>query len=409
MVMVKEVREVLWRKVDLATMTDGWGAVRNGALLVRGDRIAWLGRDEDLPPGIAGPGAVERRGEGRWLTPALIDCHTHLVFAGDRADEFERRLGGERYEEIARSGGGILSTVRATREASEEDLFELGARRLARLTAEGVGVVEIKSGYGLSTESELRLLRVGRRLGRETEVRVVNTFLGAHALPPEFTGDRNGYLELVRHEMLPRIAEEGVAEAVDAFCDNVAFTPEECAAVLRAGVHRGLDVRLHADQLSDQGGAILAAKLRARSADHLEYTSEAGVRAMADAGVVAVLLPGAYHFLGGERIPPLEAFRSLGVDLAVATDLNPGSSPVTSLLLALNLGCVHFGLTPLEAVRGATVHAARVVGLHELLGTLERGKEARLALWEVNHPRELPYWAGGNPCSGLFFPPGDEA
>jgi imidazolonepropionase len=342
------------------------------------------------------------QGSGAWLTPGLLDCHTHLVFGGDRRDEFERRAAGATYEEIARAGGGILSTVRATRAAGEEALLRHARARLGRLLEEGVTTVEIKSGYGLDTENEVGMLRVARLLGANGVVDVQATFLGAHALPPDFGDDRGGYLRLVREEMLPRVARERWADAVDAFCETVAFTPEECAAVFESARAHGLPVRLHADQLSDGGGAALAARFRARSADHLEHASEAGVRALAAAGTVAVLLPGAFYFLGHATPPPVALLRAHGVPIAVATDSNPGSSPILSLLLALNMACVLFRLTPEEALAGATRVAARALGLERDRGTLEVGKRADLALWNVGHPADLCYWAGASPLRLVF-------
>jgi imidazolonepropionase len=336
-----------------------------------------------------------------WMTPGLIDCHTHLVFGGDRSGEFEARLGGATYEEIARKGGGIRSTMAATRGASEEDLLQVAAPRLESLISEGVTTVEIKSGYGMETETELRMLSVARALGRRYPVEVQTSFLGAHVLPPEFEGRRDEYLDLICREMIPRAVEEGLADAVDAFCDEIAFTTEECERVLRAGRDAGLGLKLHADQLTDQGGALLAGRLGARSADHLERASMEGVLAMAESGTVAVLLPGAFYFLGDDHPPPVAGFREAGVRMAVATDLNPGSSPLNSLLTAMNLACVLFKLTPEEALKGATIHAARALGLHDRIGTLEKEKMADLALWEIGHPRELSYWVGKNPCKGV--------
>lgn len=394
----------IWLDAHLATMRPGpdpYGIVRNGAVAVRDGRIARVGAEAELASAPEAAGARVHEAGGAWVTPGLVDCHAHPVFAGDRADEFERRLQGESYQEIARSGGGILSTVRATRAADAETLLAGAARRLDALAAEGVVAVEVKSGYGLDSETELRMLRVGRRLEEEVGVTVRTTFLGAHALPPEFEHDRTGYLRLVVEEMIPRAAEEGLADAVDAFCEEIAFSAQECRAVLRAGLEHGMAARLHADQLSDAGGAALAAELGARSADHLEHASDGGIRAMGSAGTVAVLLPGAYHFLGEDRPPPVARFREEGVPMAVATDLNPGSSPLGSLLLALNLACIHFGLTPAEALAGATRHAARVLGMENDRGALAAGRLADLALWDVGHPRELAYWVGRNPCLGV--------
>jgi imidazolonepropionase len=377
--------DVLLRNVHLATMapagSEAYGAVRRGAVLVSGDRLDWLGSEADLPSGLT----VEEELDcgGRWATPGLVDCHTHLVFGGNRAHEFERRLGGATYEEIAREGGGILSTVAATRAASVEDLEAAALRRLETLHRRGVTTVEVKSGYGLDVESEMKMLSVGRRLGASSGLTVQTTLLGAHALPPEHLKDRTAYLRLVRDEMIPMAAERGLADAVDAFCEGIAFTPEECAAVLETARAAGMAVRLHADQLSDLGGAALAARLGARTADHLEHTAEEGVRAMAEAGTVAVLLPGAAHFLRDDHKPPVEAFRLNAL-------LDPG--------MALSLACLLFRLTPEEALAGMTRHGARALGLSEELGTLEAGKRADLALWSVDHPAELSYWMGSDSC-----------
>jgi imidazolonepropionase len=394
----------LWIGCHLATMTEGgdpFGEIRDGAVAASGGRIAWVGRESDLEssPDRLAKEVVELG--GLWVTPGLVDCHTHLVFAGDRSGEFEARLRGATYEEIARGGGGIRTTMRATREASEDELFEAAAPRLRNLLREGVTTLEVKSGYGMETETELRMLRAARRLGRTHAVKIQTSFLGAHVLPPEFESRREAYVDLVCGEMIPLAAEEGLADAVDAFCDTIAFTPDECGRVLQAGRDAGLAMRLHADQLSDQGGAALAAGLGARSADHLERASPEGVSAMAEAGTVAVLLPGAFYFLRDDWPPPVAGFREEGVPMAVATDLNPGSSPLNSLLTALNLSCILFGLTPEESFRGVTLNGARALGLHRERGTLEEGKMADLAFWEVGHPRELSYWVGKNPCSGV--------
>lgn len=384
----------------MATSSVPYGAIRNGLLAVRGDRIEWLGPEAEAPDEVVGDPEAILDLDGGWATPGLIDAHTHLVFAGDRAAEFEQRLGGATYEEIARAGGGILSSVRATRKADEEQLLQSAETRLLDLMAYGATTVEVKSGYGLDVETELRMLRVARALGDRHAVDISTTLLGAHAVPPEFSGDRQGYVDLVCTQMIPEAATQGLADAVDAFCEGIAFTPEECARVFEAGAEHGLGVRLHADQLSDLGGAALAAHHRARSADHLEYTSEEGVEAMASVGVTAVLLPGAYYFLGESQQPPVAAFRRHGVPMAVATDLNPGSSPVRSPLLAMNMASVLFGLTPEEALAGMTRCAAPVLGLKDR-GTLEVGARADLACWRVDHPAELAYWVGGNPCHAV--------
>lgn len=394
----------LWVGGHLATLDPdlgGYGEIRNGALASRGGRIVWVGAEADLP---SPPRECAREVldlEGRWMTPGLIDCHTHLVFGGDRSGEFEARLQGVSYEEIARSGGGIRTTLAATRAADEETLLRAAVPRFLRLHAEGVTTLEIKSGYGQDPETELRMLRVARQLGESPSVDVQTTLLAAHVLPPEFEGRREEFLEMVREEMIPRAITEGLADAVDAFCEGIAFSVEECREVLQVGKRGGLDVRLHADQLSDGRGARLAAELGALTADHLEYTSAEGVKAMAKAGTVAVLLPGAFYFIRETQPPPVAAFREAGVHMAVATDLNPGSSPLNSLLLAMNLACTLFRLTPEESLRGVTVNAARALGLGGDRGTLETGKMADLAIWEIGHPRELSYWIGGQGCKGV--------
>jgi imidazolonepropionase len=382
---------------NLATMTATgapYGAILDAALATLGGRIAWLGPMAEMPEHEALQVIDVKNG---WITPGLIDAHTHLVFAGDRADEFEQRLLGATYEEIARRGGGIAGTVRATRGAGAGELDAAAQRRLQRLLAEGVTTVEIKSGYGLDLKTEIRMLEVARRLGRDPGVEVVTSFLGAHALPPEFASDRHAYLDRVCEEVLPEVARRGLADAVDAFCEGIAFTPEETARVFAAAKRHGLPVKLHADQLSDSGGAALAARHHALSADHLEHTSEAGARAMAAAGTIAMLLPGAFYTLKQSRIPPIEAFRRHGVPMAIATDCNPGSSPLCSLLLALNMACTLFGLSPEEALQGVTRHAARALGLAQDRGTLAPGKRADLVSWRIETPAELVYWLGWCP------------
>lgn len=394
--------DTVWTNVHLATMADGagYGAIEDGALATAGDRIAFVGRRADLP---ALDGRVARRdGGGGWLTPGLIDCHTHLVFGGDRSLEFEARLAGASYEAIAQAGGGILGTVRATCAASEDELYAAALPRLAALAAEGVTTVEIKSGYGLELEQELKMLRVARRLGAASGVTVVPTLLALHALPPQYRAARAAYVTEVIGQWLPHVVREGLAAAVDVFCERIAFTIEECSAVLTAARALGLAVKVHADQLCDGGGAALAARHGALSAEHLEYTSAAGVAAMARAGTVAVLLPGAYLYLRESQAPPLAALREHGVPIAVATDCNPGSSPCTSLLAMLPLAAASFRLTPAEALAGVTREAARALGLHGDRGTLAVGKRADLALWRVAHPRELSYWLGRNPLVGLI-------
>jgi imidazolonepropionase len=375
-----------------------YGAVENGVIAVTGRRISWLGPADAMPAGLPAGAAETLDAAGGWITPGLIDAHTHLVFGGSRVGELEMRLGGASYEQIARSGGGILSTVDATRAATDEELERTARSRLAALASAGVTTVEIKSGYGLDVEHELRMLRVARALGEALPVTVRTTLLGAHALPREYASDRDAYVRLVCERMIPSAVREDLADAVDAFCEGIAFSAEECSRVFEAAAAHGLPVRLHADQLGDSGGAALAARHRARSADHLEHASENGVRAMAEAGTAAVLLPGAFYFLRERTVPPVAGFREHGVPMVVATDLNPGSSPLTSPLLAMNMACVLFGLTPDEALAGMTRNAAHVLGMGGERGVLEVGAAADLVVWDVEQPGELAYWMGSNPC-----------
>ncbi len=388
----------------LATMAPGgaaYGAIEEAAIAVQDGRIAWVGTMRELPAVKAQQARATHDLRGRWLTPGLIDCHTHLVYGGNRAHEFELRLGGATYEEIARAGGGIRSTVAATRAATEQALIESALPRLDALQAEGVTTVEIKSGYGLNTETEAKTLRAARALAGRRRVNVRTTFLGAHTVPAEFDGRADAYIDLVVSEMLPVVAKEGLADAVDAFCEKIAFSPEQTARVFDAAAGHGLPVKLHADQLSDLGGAALAARYKALSADHLEYTSDAGVAAMAKAGTVAVLLPGAFYFLRETKLPPLAQFRAAGVPIAIATDSNPGSAPVTSILLMLNMACTLFRMTPEEALAGVTRHAATALGMAETHGTLAVGKAADFAIWNIERPAELCYRIGFNPCAGV--------
>jgi imidazolonepropionase len=378
----------------VATMAEGgapYGAITDAAVAIADGRIAWVGPRADLP---AIDAAHTERLEGRWVTPGLIDCHTHLVFGGDRSGEFEQRLGGSSYEQIARAGGGIVSSVKATREASEDELFASAMSRLAGLKATGVTTVEIKSGYGLDRETELKMLRVARRIGREGGVRVRTTYLGLHAVPPEHRDDRAAYVDLAIDDILPAAHAEGLVDAVDAYCEPIAFSIQEVSRLFDKACDLGLPVKLHADQLSNGGGAALAARHRALSADHIEHASEEGVVAMAAAGVVAVLLPGAYLMLRETQAPPVDLLRRHGVRMAVATDCNPGTSPVASMTAALNLACVQFRLTPEEALAGAAREAARALGLLDQIGTIEPGKVADLAVWNVTRPAELAYWLG---------------
>ncbi len=389
----------LWRHARVATLAgeSGWGLIERGAVVTEGERIAWVGAEADLP--AMGAAITEELDlDGALLTPGLVDAHTHLVYGGHRAHEFEMRLQGASYEDIARAGGGIRSTVSATRAASEDDLFALAARRLATLRAGGVTTVEIKSGYGLSFDDEAKCLRVARRLGREG-VTVRTTSLAAHALPPEFEGRADDYIAAVC-QWLPRWHAEGLVDAVDAFCERIAFSTAQVERVFEAAHALGLPVKLHAEQLSDSGGAELAARFNALSCDHLEHLSDAGVAAMRAAGTVAMLLPGAFHFLRETRLPPIAALREAGVPLAVSTDHNPGTSPTLSLPLMIHLACVDFRLTPEEAVRGTTVNAARALGLDDR-GTLAAGRRADFALWNLEHPRELAYWFGHPACRGV--------
>lgn len=394
----------IWIGGNIATMVPGgtpYGAVRDGAIAVATGRIAWVGPAADLPGRPEGLAARVHDVAGRWITPGLIDCHTHLVYGGDRAREFEMRLEGASYEEIARAGGGIVSTVAATRKADDRDLLTAAARRLAALAAEGVTTIEIKSGYGLDVDTELKQLRIARRLGESHGVTVRTTFLGAHALPPEYEGRPNNYIDFVCGESLPAAAQAGLADAVDAFCENIGFTPAQTARVFDKARALGLPVKLHADQLSDLGGAALAARYGALSADHLEYTGEDGVRAMAGAGTVAVLLPGAFYTLRETRLPPLDLFRRHGVPVAVATDSNPGSSPATSILLMLNMACTLFRMTPEEALAGATRNAAQALGMADDHGMLAVGMAADFCIWDIAEPAELSYRIGFNPLGDI--------
>jgi len=393
-------REFVVVNVALATMQPGapYGAVRDGALAVRNGQIAWIGPRSELPQPLRT--RTELDGKGGWLTPGLIDCHTHLVYAGDRAQEFEQRLRGASYEDIARAGGGIASTVRATRAATEAELLETSGRRLMRLEGEGVTTLEIKSGYGLDRDNELKLLRVARALGIVHGVDVRTTLLAAHALPPEYAGRADDYVTLVCEEILPAAAREGLADAVDAYCEAIAFSPQQVRRVFEAARHARVRVKLHADQRSDLGGAALAAEFSALSADHLEYANAPGITAMARAGTVAVLLPGAYYFLRETRPPPVDALRAAGVPIAIATDCNPGTSPVTSLLLMLNMACTLFRLRPEEALSGVTCHAAQALGLLDR-GRLAVGMRADLALWDIDGLAQLAYAVGANPLAGM--------
>ena len=387
--------DTVWRDARIATLSpqrEGLGEV-TGAVAARDGRIAFVGPESELPTGWDAARTVKL--DGRWVTPGLIDCHTHLVYGGDRAHEFELRLKGASYEEIARAGGGIVSTVKATRAASEDQLVAQALKRLDALIAEGVTTIEIKSGYGLDLVSETKMLRAAHRLGRERDVGLTTTFLGAHALPPE-AQDKDTFIAKVC-AMIPQIKQAGLADAVDAFCEGIAFSPEQTARVFDAAKANGLPVKLHADQLSNLHGAALAARYDALSADHLEYTDETGVAAMAQAGTVAVLLPGAFYMLREKQLPPVDALRRHKVPIAIATDSNPGTSPLTSLLLTMNMAATLFRLTVEECIAGVTREAARALGKLSDIGTIEPGKACDLAIWDIERPAELVYRLGFNP------------
>ena len=387
--------DTLWKDARLATMAGpGLGVVEQGVLAARDGRILFAG-PADAAPHFEAAEIVDC--DGRWITPGLIDCHTHLVHGGNRAAEFELRLRGVSYEEIARAGGGILSTMRATRDASEEELVQSALPRLDALLAEGMTTVEVKSGYGLSLAAERRMLRAARALGDHRPVRIVTTFLGAHAVPPEFAGDPDNYIAQVADVMIPALAGEGLVDAVDAFCETIGFSPEQTRRVFEAAAAYRLPVKLHADQLSNLGGAALAARHGALSADHLEYLDADGIAAMASGGTVATLLPGAFYFVRETRLPPIEALRRAGVAIALATDCNPGTSPLTSLLLVLNMAATLFRLTVEECLLGVTRNAAAALGLGHEIGTLEPGKTCDLAIWDIERPAELVYRLGFNP------------
>lgn len=394
--------DLLISDARIATMREDapdYGTVLDAAIAIRDGSIAWLGPMDELPDKSA---AETRSAAGAWLTPALIDCHTHLVFAGDRAAEFEQRLSGVSYEDIAASGGGILSTVKATRSADIDTLYDEGLARLRQLAAGGVATVEIKSGYGLDVATELKMLGVARNLGESAGLSVQTTLLAAHAVPPEYKGKPDRYIDLIINEILPDVVERNLADAVDGYCESIGFDAPQIAKLFRAADKVGLRVKLHADQLSDGGGAELAAHFNALSADHLEYTTRSGVRALAEAGTAAVLLPGAFLTLNETQKPPIDSLREFCVPMAIGTDLNPGTSPLCSLPYAMALASRLFGLTPEECLAGTTREAARALGLEDDRGTLEIGKRADIAIWNVNHPRDLVYWMGRSPLQQLL-------
>ncbi|WP_350978248.1 imidazolonepropionase [Shewanella sp. AC34-MNA-CIBAN-0136] len=391
----------VWIDVNVATMDThiqgAYGVIPLAAIAIKDGKIAWVGPRSELPEFdvLATP---VYRGKGGWITPGLIDAHTHLVFAGNRANEFEQRLQGASYQDIARAGGGIISTVNACREADEAELFELGRQRLNALAREGVTTVEIKSGYGLNTETELKLLRVARELGEHHHIDVSTTFLGAHAIPPEYKDNADAYIDLVINDMLPAVIAENLADAVDVFCENIAFNLEQTERVLTAAKQAGLQVKLHAEQLTNMGGSALAAKLGAKSVDHIEFLDEAGIKAISESGTCATLLPGAFYFLRETQLPPIDLLRQYKVPMVIGSDFNPGSSPICSTLLMLNMACSLFKLTPEEALQGVTINAAKALGIDNKVGSITVGKQADFCLWDITTPAQLAYAYGVNLC-----------
>jgi len=396
--------QTLFINVNLATMTDGaksYGAIENAALAISEGKIAWIGKISDLPKYDEKSVSVID-GQGKWLTPGLVDCHTHLVYGGNRANEFEMRLQGKSYQEIAQAGGGIVSTVSATRKASEAELLASALPRLTALHQQGVTSVEIKSGYGLDTQNEIKMLKVAGRLAEKLPVTVQRTFLGAHALPIEYKDKPEEYIELVCNEMIPQVAKEKLADAVDVFCEGIGFSVEQTERVFASAQKHGLPVKVHAEQLSNLGGTALAAKYNALSSDHIEFLDEAGIKAMKDAEMTAVLLPGAFYFLRETQLPPMDLLRKHQVPMAIATDANPGSSPINNIQLMLNMACTLFRLTPAEALAGVTCHGAKALGLANIKGQLALGFDADIALWNIEQPAELCYQFGVNPLIELF-------
>ena len=397
-----QMTDIIIKNANLLTMTDtlserNYGLIENAAVAIESGKIAWVGNTQNAPDGKTVIDA-----EGKFLSPALIDCHTHLVFAGSRAHEFEQRLTGVSYEEIAKQGGGILSTVNATRAASEQELLELAHKRVKQLMSEGVACIEIKSGYGLDTDTELKMLRVARKLADIVPVKIKTTFLGAHALPPEYKGNADGYIDLICDEMLPKVAEENLADAVDGFCEGIGFSPEQMRRVFEKAKELGIPVKLHAEQLSDLSGASLVAEYQGLSADHLEYLSEQSVIDMANSDTTAVLLPGAFYTLSETKLPPMELLRKHKVAMAIGSDYNPGSSPLCSLKLMLHMACTQFKMTPEEALSGITANAAKALG-EKNKGSIQVGNDADLCLWDIEHPAELSYTYGVNPLSAFWI------
>ena len=394
--------DLIIKNANVMTMSDtqsehSYGLIENGAIAIESGKVSWVGRSEDAPNADKVVDA-----EGKFISPALIDCHTHLVFAGSRAHEFEQRLTGVSYEEIAKQGGGILSTVNATRAASEQELLDLAHSRVKQLMSEGVACIEIKSGYGLDTETELKMLRVARKLADLVPVKINTTFLGAHALPPEYKGNPDGYIDLICEQMLPQVAQENLADAVDGFCEGIGFSPEQMRRVFEKAKALGIPVKLHAEQLSDLSGASLVAEYKGLSADHLEYLSEQSVQDMAKSDTVAVLLPGAFYTLSETKLPPIDMLRKHKVAMAVGSDYNPGSSPLCSLKLMLHMACTQFKMTPEEALSGITRNAALALGEHNK-GSIQVGKDADLCLWDIEHPAELAYTFGVNPLKRFWI------
>jgi imidazolonepropionase len=386
--------------IRVATMLGGYGLIDRAAIALRAGLIAWVGPEVDLPSEFLKFSKTSH--QSRLVTPGLIDCHTHVVFGGNRATEFEMRLKGATYEDVARAGGGIVSTVKATRTATLDELVASALPRIDAMLAEGVCVIEVKSGYGLDIETELRMLRVARAIAKQRPIRIVTSFLGAHAVPPEYKNRSDAYIDEVCIPALRAAHAEGLADAVDGFCEGIAFSTAQMARVFDVAKSLGLPVKLHAEQLSNLGGAKLAASYGALSADHIEYLDEEGVAALAKAGTTAVILPGAFYTLREKQVPPIDLLRKHKVPMAISTDCNPGSSPMTSLLLATNMGCTLFRMTPEEALLGATAHAARALGLKDC-GTIEVGKRADLAIWNIEHPAELAYRIGFNPLHLRLF------
>ncbi len=396
--------DLVFIHANLATMTGpGYGTIENGALAVSGDRIAWTGAMEDLPGPADQLANQVLDCSDKWILPGFVDCHTHLIWAGSRAREFEMRLAGSSYEEIARQGGGIFATVRSVRKTTQDRLFEIASQRIRHFMAQGITCVEIKSGYGLDVETELKMLAVAGRLDKAFPIHIESTFLGAHALPPEFSGRSDAYVDLVIGEMLPRAKDQAIATAVDAFCETIAFSRDQTQKIFRAAADLGFRVKLHAEQLSDSGGAALAAGFSALSCDHLEYLSREGDQAMAENDVTAVLLPGAFYMLKETQRPPMDLLRETGITMALATDLNPGTSPVFGMTPVLNMGCILFGMTCEEALAGATKNGAKALGLEKKKGSLENGKDADFVVWDIDSPADLCYLVGKTPVDRVVI------